>query len=225
MNQKEILLVDDSSEILESFGRRLKRKGFIVETAESGAEALEKLGEFQPDLIISDMRMQPTNGLDLLARVADKEGDGFFPGKIIFTAFDDDEVIASAKAGPNGIFRVEKDRWETDLDVAITRALEFNNLRLDAWRQGQERVRLQTALNMAVTLQHGINNPLNTIILQAEEGERKGHEESIVIITEAKRIKALLDEATSIEQVRTKPYVGEGESEELIDFNKKGKTK
>ncbi|MBI5186894.1 MAG: SpoIIE family protein phosphatase [Nitrospinae bacterium] len=159
MKGGKILLVDDDERILKSFGARLRRQGCEVVVAESGPEALEALrkpGGFIPDLIISDMRMQPMDGVKFLERISELEADGFFPGKIIFTAFDDDEALEFAKLVEGGVLRVEKDRWETDLDVAIARSLELHASKVDAWKRGQELQKVASDREMATKMKNDL---------------------------------------------------------------------
>jgi len=61
-----ILLVDDDPAVLESLRRVLAMEGWQVVTAASGEEALERLAEQQPDLMITDLCMIGVNGWDLL---------------------------------------------------------------------------------------------------------------------------------------------------------------
>ena len=59
----KILLVDDTSDNLEILKLYLE-DDYELETAMSGEEALEKLPQFQPDLILLDVMMPGMNGLD-----------------------------------------------------------------------------------------------------------------------------------------------------------------
>lgn len=61
-----ILLVDDDPAVLASLGRVLVLQGWGVVTAANGEEALERLAERQPDLMITDLRMGEVSGWDLL---------------------------------------------------------------------------------------------------------------------------------------------------------------
>jgi DNA-binding response OmpR family regulator len=61
-----ILLVDDDPAVLESLRRVLVTEGWQVVTAASGEEALARLAEQQPDLMITDLCMIGVNGWDLL---------------------------------------------------------------------------------------------------------------------------------------------------------------
>jgi DNA-binding NtrC family response regulator len=63
---KKILVVDDDKFILSSFQRILTKRGFEVETAESGKQALEKLKHGSFDLALIDVCLPDMNGTDLL---------------------------------------------------------------------------------------------------------------------------------------------------------------
>ncbi len=64
--QATILLVDDDTAVRKSLGRLITAEGWHVVSAASGEEALERLAERQPDLMITDLRMADVSGLDLL---------------------------------------------------------------------------------------------------------------------------------------------------------------
>lgn len=61
-----ILLVDDDPAVLVSLARVLMSEGWNVITATNGTEALERLKEHQPDLMITDLSMGAVSGWDLL---------------------------------------------------------------------------------------------------------------------------------------------------------------
>jgi DNA-binding NtrC family response regulator len=61
-----ILLVDDDSAVRESLGRVLATEGWLIVTAANGEEALARLAERQPDLMITDLCMGDISGWDLL---------------------------------------------------------------------------------------------------------------------------------------------------------------
>lgn len=62
----EILVVDDSVSIRQVVSRLLEDQGWGVKTAKDGINALEKLRESRPDLIILDIEMPRMNGFELL---------------------------------------------------------------------------------------------------------------------------------------------------------------
>ena len=61
-----ILLVDDDSAVLESLTRVLATEGWQVIGAASGEEALDRMTQFQPALLITDLCMADVSGWDLL---------------------------------------------------------------------------------------------------------------------------------------------------------------
>ncbi len=64
-----ILCVDDEPNILSSLRRMFMLAGFVVEEAQSGAQALQKLEQKEFHLVLSDMQMPEMNGTDFLIQV------------------------------------------------------------------------------------------------------------------------------------------------------------
>ncbi len=64
-----LLLVDDDPGLLKLLGMRLVSEGYSVVTAESGPEALRVLGREKVDLVISDLRMDEMDGLQLFSEI------------------------------------------------------------------------------------------------------------------------------------------------------------
>jgi twitching motility two-component system response regulator PilH len=65
MTIQNILLVDDSKTELHYLTDLLVRRGYAVRTAENGEEAMRRLGEEKPDLILMDVVMPGQNGFQL----------------------------------------------------------------------------------------------------------------------------------------------------------------
>ncbi len=65
MTIKKILLVDDSKTELHHLSDLLAKRGYSVRTAENGDEAMRRLGEDKPDLILMDVVMPGQNGFQL----------------------------------------------------------------------------------------------------------------------------------------------------------------
>lgn len=62
---QKILLVDDSKTELHHLTEMLVKRGYEVRTAENGEEAMKRLGEEKPDLILMDVVMPGQNGFQL----------------------------------------------------------------------------------------------------------------------------------------------------------------
>ena len=65
MTIQKILLVDDSKTELHYLTDLLVKRGYAVRTAENGEEAMRRLGEEKPDLILMDVVMPGQNGFQL----------------------------------------------------------------------------------------------------------------------------------------------------------------
>lgn len=70
---KSILLVEDEQPIREMLRFALEREEFLVEEAESGVHAREKLARKRPDLIIVDWMMPGENGVEFIRRLRKDE--------------------------------------------------------------------------------------------------------------------------------------------------------
>ena len=58
----QLLLVEDNEMNRDMLTRRLERKGYTIETASNGDEALNKIKKHVPDLILMDMNLPIKNG-------------------------------------------------------------------------------------------------------------------------------------------------------------------
>ena len=69
MQNDEILIVDDDAGLREALSDTLSLAGYRVSTAEHGREALVKLGKNNYPLVLSDVQMQPMDGMELLQAI------------------------------------------------------------------------------------------------------------------------------------------------------------
>jgi two-component system alkaline phosphatase synthesis response regulator PhoP len=59
---KRILIVDDDQDIVNMLSLHLKSEGYQIEVAYDGLEALDKISENRPDLVILDLMMPRVDG-------------------------------------------------------------------------------------------------------------------------------------------------------------------
>lgn len=69
MSKKRILVVDDDEAIVESIKTLLEAEDYLVETASTGLEALEKTEEKSYDLALLDIRLPDIEGTELLVEM------------------------------------------------------------------------------------------------------------------------------------------------------------
>jgi DNA-binding response OmpR family regulator len=61
----KILIVDDEPNLLRLIGYALEIEGYEIVTAESGAEALNKVEAEQPDLVVLDVMLPDMSGIEV----------------------------------------------------------------------------------------------------------------------------------------------------------------
>src|ERR1700690_738677 len=67
--QKHILVVDDEAPIRDLLGSFLSRKGYRVTTVSSAIEAEDAVGKDVPDLVITDLQLENSDGLEMIDRL------------------------------------------------------------------------------------------------------------------------------------------------------------
>jgi two-component system response regulator AtoC len=94
---RRVLVVDDEENIRLVLRTLLKKHGYEVEVADSGESALAALDSFDPDVILTDVRMPRMGGLDLLATIKAKQHPATV---IVMSAYGNvDLAIDAMKAG------------------------------------------------------------------------------------------------------------------------------
>ncbi|MEN9656674.1 response regulator [Iodobacter fluviatilis] len=79
MSIRKILIVDDSPTERHFLGELLNKNGFQVLTAESGEEAIAKVKEIMPDLILMDVVMPGMNGFQATRTISRDEATKHIP--------------------------------------------------------------------------------------------------------------------------------------------------
>lgn len=120
---KRILVIDDEEAILESLQMYLTEKGYTVSCAKSAKEGFYLLSNFEPELIILDVRLPDVDGLDILSKFKEISPKSQV---IIITAFHDMET--TIKAVKRGAFEyIPKPIDIEELDSAIKKALRVKD--------------------------------------------------------------------------------------------------
>jgi DNA-binding NtrC family response regulator len=86
MEKPHILLVDDDHYILEGIGADLESQGFLVTKTDKGDLALQLLKENHFDLVITDLVMEDTDGIQVLTKTKELNADTMV---IILTGYGD----------------------------------------------------------------------------------------------------------------------------------------
>ncbi|MHC4128880.1 MAG: response regulator [Planctomycetota bacterium] len=73
MDPVRILIVDDEEDLISTMAERLELRGFQVDTATTGAGALELVAESAYSVLILDVKMPGISGLDLMTRIKEQQ--------------------------------------------------------------------------------------------------------------------------------------------------------
>jgi CheY-like chemotaxis protein len=122
------LVVDDSMLIRHTVCRFLEERGFAVESAANGEEALEVLQRVHPDVLITDMQMPRMSGAELITALKSKPATAKIPIVIVAgrqSGFDEGEKRAN--------FAIYKD---IDIEDQLAKALTLVLGGCGAKRQG-----------------------------------------------------------------------------------------
>jgi DNA-binding NtrC family response regulator len=134
---RRVLLVDDDQAILGSLGEALVDLGLAVEVVSSAEAALSRLSSFDPELILSDIRMPGMDGIELLELVKDRAPD---MDVVLMTAFDDmPTVVRAMRAG--ALDFLVKPIQLTELESVIRRAAKDRATRERAAREAEDDTR------------------------------------------------------------------------------------
>ncbi|WP_436895754.1 two-component system response regulator GlrR [Enterobacter hormaechei] len=127
-----LLLVDDDPGLLKLLGMRLVSEGYSVVTAESGQEGLKVLSREKIDLVISDLRMDEMDGLQLFTEIQKQQ-----PGMPVIILTAHGSIPDAVAATQQGVFSfltkpVDKDALYKAIDSALEHAAPSGD---DGWRE------------------------------------------------------------------------------------------
>lgn len=145
--RKKILIVDDEQINVEFFDLMLSKLGFIVEKASNGREALEKVKEFTPDLVMLDNIMPKMSGWEVtrLLKSNSEYAEWHDVPIIMFSAMDDvKDKIEGFELGVDDYITKPFNFSEV---LARIRSVLRNHELIDQLKKRESRIALQEQLN------------------------------------------------------------------------------
>lgn len=124
-NRPGVLVVDDELNQRTALASMLEAWGYRAETAADGAEALEKLREFDAAAIITDLMMPGMDGAELLRRLKEQ---GNAPPAIVLTAFGNIETAIRMVHDLGAFWFLEKPLQTGALRLLLERAVAQRRL-------------------------------------------------------------------------------------------------
>ncbi|MFA6601022.1 MAG: response regulator [Candidatus Omnitrophota bacterium] len=99
--KKKVLMIDDEAGILMTMSHRLRVSGFDVKTSQGGADGLEKIRSWKPDLVLLDLMMSEMDGLSVLEKIRACDQTKSLPVVITTVKFHPDDFDAAMARGAN----------------------------------------------------------------------------------------------------------------------------
>src|SRR5437867_3532677 len=173
-----VLIIDDEAEIRESLQTLLELENFEVETAVTGEEGLQRVGDRPFDLVLLDLALPGRSGMEILAEI--RSHDAHLP-VIMITAYG--TVENAVRAMQSGAANFVQKPWDNEKLLADVRAAV-------GWRRAaEENVQLKRALKQRYNFENLVrkSEPMlkifdlvaqvapsrSTILLQGESGTGK----------------------------------------------------
>ena len=212
-----ILLVDDEPRIVSALQRLLRREGYRILTADSGAAALVILNQESVDIILSDLRMPEMDGFAFLGAVQDR---GLEAARVLMSGNADLKlVIDGVNEGRFSQF-IEKPWVDDALKMSLRKLIEAQQLArenkelMKALRsqnqmlnQASEKAasEIQQKERLFATISHEIRNPLHGIqgILELLSRDSVGSDQKLLstATTSAGFMRQIIDDVLDYSKV------------------------
>ena len=135
MTVQKILVVDDVERNVKLLADILRVKGYDVVTADSGVQALERVENERPDLVLLDVMMPGMSGYEVCQAIRANPAFGILP-VVMVTALDSSERVAGLQAGADDF--LTKPINQPELLARVKSLLRIKSLYDEVQRQRAE---------------------------------------------------------------------------------------
>lgn len=124
---KPVLLVDDDRVVLAALAMGLSEMGFLVETAASGEEAVQKCEQLAPAIAVLDVNMPGMSGIEAAHRIRETSGV-----PVMFLSAYDEKALVEQAVAEGGLSYLVKpiriNQLVPAIQAALARAAELGRL-------------------------------------------------------------------------------------------------
>ena len=178
MGGYKILIVEDDQRMNQALCHILSKKGYGVESVDSGEKALERIRQTRFDLVVSDLKLPAMDGMEVLKAIKQYDRTILF---VIITAYGTvDTAVSAMKQGAEDYILKPFDMEE--LRLVVEKTLEKRRLFLDNLRLQQQLEKKYTFENIVGTSESmmGVFKTINrvkesktTVLIRGETGTGK----------------------------------------------------
>ena len=164
-----ILVVDDDPGLLRLLTIRLRAENYNVEAVDNGPAALAAAGRFRPDLVISDLRMEPMDGIALLREMQNR-----WPGVKVILLTAHGSIPDAVQATQQGAFSfLTKPVEKQELLTHVEKALRVSGFAANTEDWRSDIVTRSPLLEEKLALAHMVAGTDTRVLITGESGTGK----------------------------------------------------
>ncbi|MEN3039195.1 MAG: response regulator [Candidatus Kryptonium sp.] len=214
-----ILIVEDDQNYAEILKRVITKNGYDVKLAYDGIDGFNQMVEYKPDIAIVDWMMPGMSGIELVRKIKEDQELKFCYVIMLTARVETEDKVTGLEAGADDFITKPVDFSELIARIKV-------GLRIKALQSEIAELQHEVALlEMARTLGHEINNPLNIIYLSIElinrslkDGDAEKIKENLARVFQAsERIKEIVNKLISLRKPTFKNYV---DGKRMLDLGK-----
>ena len=153
-----ILVIDDEESIRDSCSQIIAKEGHLPDSAENGAEGLEKIKVAHPDMVLVDLKMPGKNGIEVLEEIQAIDSTVI---PVVITGYG--TVESAVEAIKKGAFDfIQKPFTPEELRMTIRRGLERRRLILETEMLRREKKIMEE--NFITLVSHQMKSPVVAIL-------------------------------------------------------------
>ena len=181
----KILIVDDEPFNLDLLEQELTDQGYVIERANDGAEALQKVPSFLPDLILLDYMMPKMNGIEVVKQLKQDERYKGIPVSLLTAKASQEDKVRGLDAGADDYVVKPFESFELLARVRSMMRIKEMHDSLEEWnRTLEDKVKEQVhEIERMGRLKRYLSPQIAETILKSEdENLFKSHRREITVV-------------------------------------------